>query len=111
MPPPPCRRACGSRWDARWGWRTATNISPPPGLVSAVLLPGGDLAAALGAAAGGAVKVKVGLLFLSRLRVAPLYVAVVVTTAEVVEHAVSPQVGNWLVLANSTNVWNLQRHR
>ncbi|GAA4250874.1 hypothetical protein GCM10022255_041280 [Dactylosporangium darangshiense] len=74
-------------------------------------LPGGDLADALGAAAGWTAKTKACLLFLARVRVAPLYVLTLIVINVVLNHAVSAETRSQIVLANSTNVDNLQHHR
>jgi uncharacterized membrane protein len=79
--------------------------------VPAAYLPGGDLADALRAAPGVAAKVKVVLSFLARLRIAPLYVLTVVVIGVVLDHFVSEETRHAVVLANSTNVENLENHR
>jgi uncharacterized membrane protein len=83
----------------------------PPGLVSAAYLPGGDLATALRAAKGWAAKARVCLTFAARLRLAPLYVLVVVAFGSVLDYGVSSQVRDRMILANSTNVVNLEHGR
>jgi hypothetical protein len=47
----------------------------------------------------------------ARLRLAPLYVLAVVIIGVVLDHAVGAQTRTEIVLANSTNVVNLQHHR
>ncbi|MEV4514376.1 rhomboid-like protein [Dactylosporangium sp. NPDC049525] len=82
-----------------------------PGLVPASYLPGGDLADALDAAAGWSAKTGVFLSFLTRVRFAPLYVLTVIVIDVILDHAVSAEIRSQIVLANSTNVVNLQHHR
>ncbi|MET7422535.1 rhomboid-like protein [Dactylosporangium sp. NPDC005555] len=82
-----------------------------PGLVPASYLPGGDLADALRAAAGWSAKTKVCLSFLARVRLAPLYVLIVIVIDVILSYAVSAETRSRIVLANSTNVVNLQHHR
>jgi uncharacterized membrane protein len=91
--------------------RTKRLPEEPPGLVPAFYLPGGDLAAALRGALGWTAKAKVCLSFVARLRLAPLYVLTVVVIGVVLDHTVSAQTRTHLVLANSTNVVNLQHHK
>jgi uncharacterized membrane protein len=83
----------------------------PPGLVSAWYLPGGDLATALDAAKGWTTKAKVGMSFATRPRLAPLYVLTVVAIGVILGHTVNAETRSHLVMANSTNVVNLQHHR
>jgi uncharacterized membrane protein/membrane associated rhomboid family serine protease len=95
-----------------WGvTRIKRLYEDPPGLVPAAYLPGGDLAAALAAAGGWAAKVKVCGSFAARLRLAPLSVLCVVGIGLVLDHLVSPQARDQIVLANSTNVHNLEHHQ
>ncbi|MEV4140239.1 rhomboid-like protein [Dactylosporangium sp. NPDC049742] len=82
-----------------------------PGLVAASYLPGGDLADALRGAEGRSARTKICLSFLARVRLAPLYVLIVIGVNVVLNHAVSAEVRTQIVLANSTNVANLQDHR
>ncbi|WP_238006105.1 rhomboid-like protein [Dactylosporangium sp. AC04546] len=82
-----------------------------PGLAPASYLPGGDLADEVRAAPGWTAKTKTWLLFLSRVRIAPLYVLIVVVINVVLNHAVSAETRSDFVLANSTNVNNLEHHR
>ncbi|MFC4038389.1 rhomboid-like protein [Dactylosporangium siamense] len=79
--------------------------------MAASYLPGGDLADALRAAGDWSAKAKICLSFLARVRLAPLYVLVVVGIDVILSHAVSAEVRSQIVLANSTNVANLQDHR
>jgi uncharacterized membrane protein len=55
--------------------------------------------------------VRAGLAHLARLRFAPLYVSIVVTVAVVLDRAVGTDARAALVLANSTNVANLEHYR
>ncbi|MFC5004636.1 rhomboid-like protein [Dactylosporangium cerinum] len=82
-----------------------------PGLVAASYLPGGDLADALRAAEGWSSRAKICLSFLARVRLAPLYVLIVIGIDVILHHAVSAEVRSQIVSANSTNVVNLQNHR
>ncbi|MEN3304438.1 MAG: hypothetical protein V7603_640 [Micromonosporaceae bacterium] len=91
--------------------RTRRLYEDPPGLVSAMYLPGGDLAATLRGARGWVGKARAGVSLAVRLRLAPLYVLTVVTLGLVLEHGVSPALHDRLLLANSTNVVNLEHGR
>jgi uncharacterized membrane protein len=91
--------------------RTKRLYEDPPGLVSAFYLPGGELALALRAANGWVAKAKVGLSFTTRLRLAPAYVLCVVGVGLLLGHLVSPRTRGHVILANSTNVHNLEHHQ
>jgi uncharacterized membrane protein/multisubunit Na+/H+ antiporter MnhF subunit len=80
-------------------------------MVSALYLPGGELAAELRAATGVRGRVRVLMSFASRLRLAPLFAFAVVVLAALLRYAVSPEVRDRLILANSTNVANLEHGR
>jgi uncharacterized membrane protein len=83
----------------------------PPGLVPASYLPGGDFAAAVASANGWAAKTRVVLSFLPRLRVAPLYALAVFTCSLVLHYGLSEEARDRVILANSTNVTNLEQHK
>src|SRR5262249_61934703 len=65
----------------------------------------------LRAAPGWAAKAGVCLTFTTRLRLAPLYVLCVVGAGLVLGPPVSPQMRDQIILANSTNVHNLEHHQ
>nr|BFE57481.1 hypothetical protein GCM10020063_020070 [Dactylosporangium thailandense] len=81
-----------------------------PALVPARYLPGGDLAADLAASRGPVARTRVVLAAAARLRLAPLYVLVVLGIELALDLA-GPQARARIVAANSTNVANLERHR
>src|SRR5215831_14457234 len=83
----------------------------PPGLVPASYLPGGDFAAALRSASGWRARTRVVLSYLPRLRVAPLYALAVFVSSAVLHFGLGDQVRDRVILANSTNVANLEHHQ